>query len=64
MISKEKFEAYQGVRESGMTNMFNLKNVIFVAESFSDVKLTKKDCIEIMGNYGKLGKKYGEPKRK
>lgn len=60
MISREKFEAYQEVRESGLTNMFNLDNVIFVAGSFSNADLTKKDCIEIMGKYGKLKKKYGK----
>lgn len=59
MISKEKFKAYQGVRESEITNMFNLNNVITAAEAFDDVELTKKDCIEIMGSYGKLKEKYG-----
>ena len=60
MITKEKFKAYQNVRESGITNMFNLKNVIIAAETFNDIELTKKDCIKIMGNYGKLKKKYGK----
>lgn len=60
MISREKFEAYQNVRESGATNMFNLTNVITAAELFNDIELTKKDCIEIMGKYGTLKKKYGK----
>lgn len=59
MISREKYKAYQNVRESGATNMFNLTNVITAAEAFSDIELTKKDCTEIMKNYGKLKKKYG-----
>ena len=59
MISEEKFKAYQNVRESGVTNMFKITNVITAAEAFNDIELTKKDCIEIMGNYGKLKKKYG-----
>ena len=58
MISKGKFKAYQNVREAGITNMFNLTNVITAAEAFNDIELTKKDCIEIMGSYGKLKKKY------
>lgn len=58
MISKEKFEAYQNVRESRVTNMFKITNVITAAEAFNDIELTKKDCIEIMGNYGKLKRKY------
>ena len=60
MVSREKFQAYQNVRESGVTNMFNLTNVITAAETFNDIELTKKDCTEIMGNYGKLKKKYGK----
>ena len=60
MISKEKFKAYQDVRESGITNMFNIKNVITAAEAFNDIELTKKDCIEIMGKYGELKEKYGK----
>lgn len=60
MITEEKFKAYQNVRESGVTNMFNLTNVITAAEIFNDIELTKKDCIEIMGNYEGLKKKYGE----
>lgn len=63
-ISKRKFEAYKTVRESGITNMFNLGNVITAAEAFNDVELTKKDCIFIMRNYGKLGKTYEEPGQK
>ena len=44
--------------------MFNLGNVITAAEAFNDVELTKKDCIFIMKNYGKLGKTYEEPGQK
>ena len=60
MISREKFKAYQNVRKSGATNMFNLRNVITAAEAFNDIELTKEDCIEIMGKYGKLKKEYGK----
>ena len=60
MINREKFEAYQNVRESRITNMFNLTSVITAAEAFNDVELTKKDCTEIMGNYSKLKKEYGK----
>lgn len=59
MISKGKFKAYQNVRESGVTNMFNLSNVITAAEAFNDIELTKRDCMDIMRDYGKLKKKYG-----
>lgn len=59
-ISKEKFKAFQSVRGSGITNMFNIGNVITAAETFNDVELTKKDCIYIMSNYGTLEKEYGK----
>ena len=59
-ISKEMFKAFQSVRGSGCTNMFNIGNVITAAEAFNDVELTKKDCIYIMSNYGTLEKEYGK----
>jgi len=54
MVSKEKFEAYVGVRKSGITNMFNIPNVIEAADKIFEVELTKEDCIYIMENYKKL----------
>ena len=59
-IRKDKFKAYQAVRGSGITNMFSIANVIAAAEVFSDVELTKKDCISIMCNYRSLEKEYGK----
>ena len=54
MVSKEKFEAYVKVQESGITNMFNIANVIEAADKIFEVELTKEDCIYIMKNYKKL----------
>jgi len=54
MMSKEKFEAYVKVQKSGITNMFNIANVIEAADKIFEVELTKKDCIYIMENYKKL----------
>lgn len=53
-VSKEKFEAYVKVRKSGITNMFNIANVIETADKIFEVELTKEDCIYIMENYKKL----------
>ncbi len=51
-ITKEQFDSYVAVQESGVTNMFAV-NVV------SDLSgLTKEECIEIMKNYGKLKEKY------
>lgn len=54
MMSKEKFEAYVKVQKSGITNMFNIANVIEAADKIFEVELAKEDCIYIMENYKEL----------
>jgi len=51
-ITKEQFTAYVRVQKSGVTNMFDIRNVT------SLTGLDKEQCLEIMSNYGKLDKKY------
>jgi hypothetical protein len=51
-ITKDQFEAYVRVQMSGVTNMFDLKNVTALTG------LDKNQCLEIMENYGELYKKY------
>ena len=51
-ITKEQFTAYVRVQKSGVTNMFDLKNVTALTG------LDKEQCLEIMSNYGELDKKY------
>lgn len=53
-ITKEKFLAYESVRQSGATNMFDIKTVIALA----DTELTKEDCLAIMKNYSELSEQY------
>jgi len=53
-VSKEKFEAYVKVQKSGITNMFNIPNVIEAADKIFEVELTRGDCIYIMENYKEL----------
>ncbi len=48
---EEMREAFEAVRESGMTNMFNVPRVIEIAEELKDVIMTKEDVLEIMNNY-------------
>ena len=49
----DQFDAYEDVRESGVTNMFDWRTV-------SDYSgLNKQDIMTIMQNYGELSKKYG-----
>ena len=51
-ITKEQFTAYVRVQKSGVTNMFDLKNVTALTG------LDKNQCIAIMEQYGELDKKY------
>jgi len=52
-ITQEDFDAYEGVRESGVTNMF----AINVVSDYSG--LNKDKIVSIMKNYGALRDKYG-----
>lgn len=45
-ITKEKFESYETVRESGVTNMFDVATVCSLSG------LEKEEAIEIMSSYG------------
>ena len=57
MISETVFKAYESVRKSGITNMFDVNTVIYLANQFG-VKITKEQIIEIMKTYGELKEKY------
>ena len=52
-ITQEEFDAYEDVRQSGVTNMFNVS----VVSDYSG--LSKEKIIEIMSNYNTLADKYG-----
>ena len=52
-ITQEDFQAYEDVRESGVTNMFNTS----VVSDYSG--LSKDKIVSIMQNYGALHEKYG-----
>ena len=47
-VTKEDFEAYKEVQESGMTNMFDIKNVAGLAG------LEREQSSYIMDNYEEL----------
>ena len=51
-ISILDFMKYEDVRESGVTNMFDLRNVMALTG------LNKEEIMYIMKNYEKLYKKY------
>ena len=52
-ITQDEFEAYEDVRVSGVTNMFNVS----VVSDYSG--LSKEKIIDIMSNYETLCIKYG-----
>ena len=53
-ITKEQFEAYVDVQESGITNMFDVKTVGQLSG------LEKEQIMTIMTSYGELKDKYDE----
>ena len=53
-ITKEQFEAYVDVQESGVTNMFDVKTVSQLSG------LEKEQIMTIMTSYGELKDKYDE----
>ena len=64
-ITKKEMQAFEAVRQTGVTNMFAIPTVIEAAEIISDVKLTKEKCIFIMSanHYSELIKKYNIERR-
>jgi len=52
MISKEEFQRYEGVRQSGVTNMFAITTVMELAD------LSREQCLEIMKNYTTLKEQF------
>ncbi len=55
-MTKEKFHAYVKVQRSGRTNMLDYNAVI----RLSGYKLDKDDHLDIITNYGKYLKEYGD----
>ena len=53
-ISREQFEAYVDVQESGVTNMFDVRTVGELSG------LEKEEIMTIMKSYGELKEKYNE----
>ena len=61
-MTKAKFLAFEKVRRSGLTNMYDVNEVRFIALAKFEQELTKKDCFDIMLNYDKYRRKYLEAK--
>lgn len=46
-MNNEKFKMYLEIRDSGLTNMFDVKAVVGLSEGV----LTREDCFDIMQNF-------------
>jgi hypothetical protein len=53
-ITKKQFNRYEGVRLSGATNMFDVRNVTALSG------LNKEQIMTIMKSYSELKEKYDE----
>lgn len=53
---KERFERYEKVRVSGITNMFDVKTVCALSG------LDREEVMFVMKNYTELKEKYGDKK--
>ena len=53
-VTKEQFLAYEEVRQSGRTNMFDIKYVMTLV----DEELSREDCLDIMRNYSRYKEKW------
>ena len=53
-VTREEFESYVEVQESGVTNMFDVKTVGQLSG------LEKEQIMKIMTDYGQLKEKYDE----
>lgn len=56
MIAEEVFKRYLKVRNSGVTNMFDLKTVCLLAE------ISREEALDIMKNFSSYYEKFIEHK--
>lgn len=52
--TKEQFEDYVFIRDSGVTNMFDIRRIMEI----SDTGLTRDICLYIMQNFVELAEEY------
>ena len=60
MITEEQFRAFITVRDSGVTNMFDIPAVVKYAKKMTGVTLSKEICLEIIRDFLKLGHTFGK----
>lgn len=57
-MTKKKFKAYLTVRESGITNMFDLPEVKQLARKLANTELTSEEIFDAMSNFAKYSRMY------
>jgi len=57
-MTKAKFIAFEKVRRSGLTNMYDINEVRLIAVAKYGQMLTKKDCFDCLLSYDKYFRKY------
>lgn len=57
-ISQVKFEAFEDVRKSGQTNMWDTTAIVNLAEMLADTELSHEEVSYIRSHYDELFKKY------
>ncbi len=55
--TKEQFEAFLDIRDSGVTNMMDVHTVIDIADQIG-VKITREQCLDIIHNFSDYEKEY------
>ena len=53
--TKEQFEDYVRIRDSGVTNMFDIRTI----EEISFTQLSRVNCMYIMSHFEELAEEYG-----
>ena len=56
--SKEAFLAYETVRESGLTNMLDIRQVGYLADELAGFSLTREDVLACIKHYDEYAEKY------
>ena len=60
MVTKKQFQTYLEIRDSGITNMFDVRKVVELSKEI----LNRKDCMFIMKNFSELCDRYTNNKIK
>lgn len=63
-ITEEKFKAFERVRESGLTNMFDAKRVEQLAEEVYKTRLNKDEIETIWRRYSPLKEQFKKERDK